>query len=128
MHDVYMGKGPTRKSPPGSRLRPRYQRTFIKQWRVYRAMSQEELADMVGAYLQERGIRENGYTHASIGRIENGLIPYSQPIMEAISQALRVPVATLISRPPPNPGEEEPPDPEDLERFWREFSRITKRQ
>jgi transcriptional regulator with XRE-family HTH domain len=108
-------------------LRPLYQRTFIRAWREYRDMSQEELADKVGEYLSEKGISEKGYTYASIGRIENGRMPYSQPIMEGIAEALRVPVATLIAQPPPQEGEEMPPDQETLIRLWNDIRRTVSR-
>jgi transcriptional regulator with XRE-family HTH domain len=105
---------------PGTRLRPLYQRTFIKQWREFKEMSQEELAEHVADYLRENEISEKGYTYASIGRMENGRIPYSQPIMEGIAKALGVSVATLIAVPPPKPGDPLPPDPETLLRVWNE--------
>lgn len=114
------------KRRPPSRLRPLYQRTFIKAWREYREMSQQELADRVGEYLAERGITNKGYTHASIGRMENGRIPYSQPIMEGISEALRVPVATLLTQAPPQEGDEPPPDQETLMRLWRDVKRVVR--
>lgn len=104
-----MAKKPTKHQKVVSRLRPLFQRTFIKPWREFREMSQQELADKVGEYLAERGIREKGYTHASIGRLENGIMPYRQPVMEAIADALEVTVETLITRPPPKePGKPAP--------------------
>ncbi|MCK1276192.1 helix-turn-helix transcriptional regulator [Bradyrhizobium sp. 61] len=115
-----MSKRITKRQLPGTRLRPLYQKTFIKQWRDYREMSQEELAEHVAEYLRENEISEKGYTYASIGRMENGRIPYSQPIMEGISKALGVSVATLITTPPPAPGEPLPPDPETLLKVWNE--------
>lgn len=121
VHYAYMGK----KAKPArvrSRLRPIYQRTFIKPWREYREMSQEKLAELVGQYLMDNEISEKGYTHASIGRMENGRIPYSQPIMEGIAKALGVTVAVLISVPPPKKGDPVPPDPETLLRFWKRAS------
>lgn len=120
VHDVHMTKRPPKRHVPGTRLRPLYQRTFIKQWREHREMSQEELAEKVAEYLLENDISEKGYTYASIGRMENGRIPYSQPIMEGISKALGVSVATLITTPPPAPGEPLPPDPETLLKVWNE--------
>jgi len=120
-----MGKDTRRTTQ--SRPRPLYQRTQIRAWREYKEMSQEELADGVGEYLMERGITEKGYSHASIGRIETGKMAYSQPIMEAISHVLGVPVQDLIATPPPAPGEEPPPDTADLIRFWKEFSKIGRR-
>ena len=127
MHDTYMGKRPL-KPVPRTRLRPLYQRTFIKPWREYREMSQEELAEKVGEYLLENDISEKGYTYASIGRIENGRMPYSQPVVEGIAKALGVSVATLITTPPPKPGEPLPPDPETLLRLWNEGAKASRRQ
>lgn len=123
VHDAYMAKRIIKREPPGARLRPRYQRTFIKHWREWLEFSQEQLAIAVGDYLRDEGISDKGYTYASIGRIENGLIPYSQPIMEGISKALGVPVATLITTPPPKPGEPLPPDPATLLKLWSEGAR-----
>lgn len=122
-----MAKKPHKPSPK-TRLRPLYQRTFIKQWREYREMSQEELAEKVAEYLLENEISERGYTYASIGRIENGRMPYSQPIMEGIAKALGVSVATLITTAPPKDGEPLPPDPETLLRLWSEGVRAGRRQ
>ena len=39
-------------------------------------------------------------SHASLGRIEVGDQPYSEPILEGLSVALDVPAAHLISRRP----------------------------
>lgn len=128
VHDAYMRKRAPKRPVPGPRLRPLYQRTFIRQWREYREMSQEELAERVAEYLLENEISEKGYTYASIGRMENGRIPYSQPIMEGISKALGVTVATLITTPPPKPGEPLPPDPETLLRLWSEGAKAARRQ
>jgi transcriptional regulator with XRE-family HTH domain len=91
-------------------------------------MSQEELAYLVGEYLRENEITEKGYSHASIGRMENGRLPYSQPIMEAIAKTLGVSVATLITTPPPKKGEPLPPDPETLLHFWNEGLKASRRQ
>jgi transcriptional regulator with XRE-family HTH domain len=115
VHDVYMAK----KVPPKvvSRLRPLYQRTFIRDWRKFRELSQEELAEKVGEYLEERGIKEKGYSYASIGRIETGKMPYSQPVMEAIADALEVTVETLIARPPPSSPDA--PNPDEVAQAWR---------
>ncbi len=124
VHDVYMEKKPTKKGMVQTRLRPLYQRTFIREWRERRKLTQEQLAEMVGEYLEERGIKVGGYSYASIGRMENGKMPYHQAVMEGISDALKVPVTTLISRPPPPPGEPEPPEPETLLRLWSEFSKM----
>jgi transcriptional regulator with XRE-family HTH domain len=95
-----------------SRLKKRhiYQRTFIREWREHRNLTQEQLADMVGAYLVDRELAD-GYTHATIGRLENGLVRYTQPVMEAIAEALRTNVASLITRNPLT-------DPEGMWELW----------
>lgn len=118
MHDAYMRKRIPKGPKPGERLRPLYQKTHIKGWREYREMSQEELAEKVAEYLLENEISQKGYTYASIGRMENGRIPYSQPILEGISKTLGVSVAMLITTPAPKPGEPLPPEPEMLLRLW----------
>jgi transcriptional regulator with XRE-family HTH domain len=115
VHDAYMAPRNPQKVTP--RLKPRFQRTFIKQWREFREMSQEELADKVGAYLIERGLKDDGYTHASIGRLENGLMAYKQPVMEAIADALEVTVETLIARPPPSSPDA--PNQDEIAMAWK---------
>lgn len=77
-----------------------YRRTFIRQWRDHRGLTLEQLADRVGGDL-------GGFTHASLSRIERGLQPYSQALLEAIADALMTDVPSLLTR-----------DPEDPEGIW----------
>lgn len=77
---------------------PTYRRTFIRQWREYRNKTLEQLADIVGV------------THASLSRIERGLQPYSQAILEAIADALMTDVPSLLMR--------DPTDPEGIWSIW----------
>lgn len=44
-------------------------------------------------------------SYVSLGRIETGKQPYSQPILEAISMALNVPVSLLLEADPEKDGE-----------------------
>jgi transcriptional regulator with XRE-family HTH domain len=55
--------------------RHQYRRTFIRQWRLHRGLTLERLAERVGT------------THASLSRIERGIQPYAQPLLEAIAEA-----------------------------------------
>jgi transcriptional regulator with XRE-family HTH domain len=77
---------------------PRYRLTFIRQWRESRSMTLEVLAERVGE-------RIGGMTHASLSRIERGLQPYSQPVLEAIADELTGgDVASLLMRDPSDPN------------------------
>ena len=79
-----------------------YRRTFIRQWREHRYMTLEALAERVKAINEALET-----THASLSRIERGLQPYSQPLLEAIAEALQTDVASLLMR-----------DPTDSEALW----------
>ncbi len=66
--------------------------TFIKEWRKFRGLSQEQLAQRI-----ER-------EQPTLARIERGDIAYTQPILEAIASALNCQPADLIMRDPSKPG------------------------
>ncbi|ASQ10201.1 helix-turn-helix transcriptional regulator [Sinorhizobium meliloti] len=78
----------------------KYGKTYIREWREYRGLSLRRLADRL-----ELNGPEETISHASIGRIENGLQPYSQPIIEAIAAALNVSVTDLLGVDPTKEGE-----------------------
>ncbi len=63
-------------------------RTFIAEWRQFRGLTQEALAEMLDT------------TKATISRIEGRKIGYSQDFLEACADALGTHVATLLSRAP----------------------------
>jgi transcriptional regulator with XRE-family HTH domain len=66
----------------------RRRRHFIKEWREFRQLSQEELGALVGT------------SKATISRIENMAQGYTQDGIEAIADALGTHVAALLSRLP----------------------------
>lgn len=106
VHDAYM---PAKKVVSRPK-RPEFRPPFIKQWRKYRnEMTQEQLAERVATYLTERGLAR-GYSHASVGRIENGKMPYKQPVLEAMADALGTDAASLLIR--------DPTDPEGIWTLW----------
>lgn len=82
------------KKAPLRPKRPQFSATFIRQWREHRQLTLEQLAERVGAAI------EGGFTHASLSRIERGLQPYSQPVLEAIAHALQTDAASLLMRNP----------------------------
>ena len=70
---------------------PVYTLTFVRQWRESRGLTLEQLAERVGV------------THATISRLERGLTPYQQPLLEEIAEALNTDVASLLMRNPEEP-------------------------
>lgn len=75
-------------------------RTFFKEWRVHRGLSQEQLADRLETSV------------ASISRIESGTQPYTQDVLEALAEALSTDPASLIMR--------NPDDPEAMWSIWEQ--------
>lgn len=78
----------------------KYGKTFIREWRQYRGLSLRRLADRL-----ELDGPDETFSHASIGRIENGQQPYSQPVLEALAHALGVEVQHLLSVDPTKEGQ-----------------------
>lgn len=72
----------------GSKKRKIFGPWFLKEWRTEASLTLEQLADSIGT------------TSASISRLENRKQPYSQPLLEALADALNCRPGDLISRPP----------------------------
>ena len=73
---------------------------YIREWRLHRKLSLRKLADRMEV---EPGVPLT--SHANIDRIEKGVQPYSQEILEAIAVALDVTVLDLLSVNPAKNGE-----------------------
>ena len=80
--------------------KPTYTKTYIKEWREFRGLSLRRLADRI----EMTGPAES-ISYASIGRIENGVQPYSQPVIEALADALQCSVSDLLTVDPTKDGE-----------------------
>lgn len=65
-----------------------HRRHFIRQWREYRGLTQDQLAERLDT------------SKASISRIENFKQPYTQDLLEALADALMCEPADLIMRDP----------------------------
>jgi transcriptional regulator with XRE-family HTH domain len=76
--------------------------TFIRQWRLYRNLTQERLADRLGM------------TAGNLSQLERGIVGYTQPVMEAVADALGCTVADLLIR-----------DPSDPEGIWSVWEALT---
>lgn len=84
VHDVHMS---AKRVIP--RLKqPQFRRTFIRQWREHRGMTLEQLGEAIHL------------SHAQLGRIERGLQPYNQALLEAVADVLGTDVPSLIMRDP----------------------------
>jgi transcriptional regulator with XRE-family HTH domain len=64
------------------------QRWFLRQWRLYRGLNQEQLAERLNM------------TQTAISKLENNNVAYSQPVLEALADALSCRPADLIMRDP----------------------------
>lgn len=73
-------------------IKPKPPRHFIKQWRIHRGLTQDQLADRVG------------YDRTHVSKIEKGKRRYDQPFLEAVAEALNCTPADLIMRDPTAPG------------------------
>jgi transcriptional regulator with XRE-family HTH domain len=96
MHPLRMGR---------RKVKVVFAKTYIREWREFRGLTLERLAERVGE-------RIGGFTHASLSRIERGLQPYSQPVLEAIGEALNIDPASLLMR--------NPSDPEGIWTVWEQ--------
>ena len=66
-------------------------KTFIKEWREYRKLTQEQLAEAIGK------------SPATISHLENGNVNYTQDNLEAIAEVLLCEPEDLLSRAPDGP-------------------------
>lgn len=85
--------------------RPRH---FLREWRQHRGFSLERVAEQVEAISAERLIadpdhRTMSMTHATLSRIERGLIPYNQHLLEVLADIYQTDCASLIMRDPSAP-------------------------
>jgi transcriptional regulator with XRE-family HTH domain len=74
--------------PPVRRLKSTRRRTFLKEWREYRSLTQEQAAERIGV------------TQATLSRVERGVTPYDQDLLERIAFAYLCEPADLLMRNP----------------------------
>jgi transcriptional regulator with XRE-family HTH domain len=86
-----------RDDPPMAKRR--FKRIFIREWRKTRRLTLEQLSDL----LQQRGQHDVGPSQLSM--LERGKRGYTQQTLEAIADALRTDVASLLSV---NPADGDP--------------------
>lgn len=92
-----------------SRLKPTPRhRHFIKQWRKYRGLTQERLAERIGLSV------------SSISQLETGKQDYSQSTLEALADALQCEPGDLLMR--------NPLDGEAIWSIWEKLTPATREQ
>lgn len=74
----------------------KFRKTHLREWRKFRRLSQKEVVQQ----LLKFGDPNLAKTEASLSRLENGLQPYSQPIMEALAEVYQTKVGLLIDSNP----------------------------
>lgn len=67
-------------------------RHYIREWRLHRALTQEQLAGRLDT------------SKTTISRIEAGKQPYTQDVLEALAEALGCGPADLLMRDPTRPS------------------------
>lgn len=72
----------------GKNNSPRKPAHFIREWRKAKPLTQEKLAEMIGS------------TSGAISQLENGIINYTQPTLEAIAKAVGCQPGDLLDRLP----------------------------
>lgn len=77
-------------------------RHFIREWRKFRDLTQEQLAERIGI------------NRPYLSKIESGKRRYDQPFLEAAAEALRCAPADLIMR--------DPSDPDGIWDIWEALS------
>ena len=71
--------------------KPRYRPTFIRQWRIHRGLTLEQLAERVSL------------TASHLSMLERAQRAYAQETLEALAEALSTDVASLLMRNPTEP-------------------------
>jgi transcriptional regulator with XRE-family HTH domain len=61
--------------PPVKKPRQRLRRTFLKEWRIYRRLTQEQASERLNL------------DRSNLSRIERGESPYNQGLLEAAAEA-----------------------------------------
>ena len=74
--------------PPRARPHANRHRTFLKEWREYRNLTQEKAAERIGV------------EQPTLSRIERGVSPYSQDFLEQAAFAYMCEPADLLMRNP----------------------------
>jgi len=85
----------TKRKKASEPARTTYEPCHLRAWREHKGLSQHVLSDEIGKYLAEHKIAV-GHSYSIIGRIERGLTPYNQAILQAAAHVLETSVKALL--------------------------------
>lgn len=80
------------KQQQGMSEKPVHRPTFIRQWRNHRGYSLDKLAGMVPM------------DKSNLSKVERGMLPYNQEMLERLADALMTDPASLLMRDPTSSG------------------------
>ena len=72
----------------GMSKKQQFRKTFIREWRKFRKLTLEQVAERIGV------------TAGALSQLERGEVAYTQPMLEALASELRCEPADLITRDP----------------------------
>ena len=89
---------------------------YLREWRDHRGYSLERVAEQLETlshhheFLRPDGKKAVGTTHQNLGKIERGVVPYSQTLLEMLAKIYNTDAGSLIIR--------NPQDPEAIYSIW----------
>lgn len=84
----------------GKKPKRTWRRNFIRNWREYRGLTQEQLAERIDR------------STATVSLLETQKAPYTQETLESLAQALQCQPSDLLTGPPG--------DPADIMPLWKQ--------
>lgn len=91
--DVYVALRENPRMPAVRKPKPRYRRTYLKEWREFRGLTQEQAAERVDM------------DRSNLSRVERAEVPYSQALLEAAALAYNCEPWDLLHVNPKKQGE-----------------------
>lgn len=79
--------------PPVKKPARKLHRHFLREWREFRNLTQEQAAERIG------------WDRTSLSRVEKGQVPYSQGLLEAAAEAYNADVVQLLNVDPSKEGD-----------------------
>lgn len=84
---------------------------FIREWRQHAGLSLEAACEAIEALAQDRiiaegeeaSLRKIGASYSNLSRVERGLVPYNQVLLELLAEVYRTDPASLLMRNPADP-------------------------